>query len=49
VFLLMFWSSFSARSGAVVLVVYFIHSTMALQPFVGPWPLFQFRNPIQSR
>jgi hypothetical protein len=20
----------------------FIHSTMALQPFVGPWPLFQF-------
>jgi hypothetical protein len=22
---------------------------MALQPFVGPWPLFQFRNPIHSR
>jgi hypothetical protein len=22
---------------------------MALQPFVGPWPIFQFLNPIQSR
>jgi hypothetical protein len=22
----------------------FIHSSMALQPFVGPWPFFQFRN-----
>jgi hypothetical protein len=22
----------------------FIHSLMALQPFVGPWPLLQFRN-----
>jgi hypothetical protein len=22
----------------------FIHSSMALQPFVGPWPLRQFRN-----
>jgi hypothetical protein len=22
----------------------FIHSSMFLQPFVGPWPLFQFRN-----
>jgi hypothetical protein len=21
-----------------------IHSSMAIQPFVGPWPLFQFRN-----
>jgi hypothetical protein len=21
-----------------------IHSSMALQPFVGPWPLLQFRN-----
>jgi hypothetical protein len=23
----------------------FIHSSMSVQPFVGPWPLFQFRNP----
>jgi hypothetical protein len=23
--------------------------TMALQPFVGPWPLFQFLDPINSR
>jgi hypothetical protein len=22
----------------------FIHSSMSLQPFVGPWPLLQFRN-----
>jgi hypothetical protein len=22
---------------------------MALQPFVGPWPLFQFLDPIHSR
>jgi hypothetical protein len=22
----------------------FIHSSMALQPFVGPWPLLQFLN-----
>jgi hypothetical protein len=22
---------------------------MALQPFVGPWPLFQFLEPIHSR
>jgi hypothetical protein len=27
----------------------FIHSSMALQHFVGPWPLFQFRNPTHSR
>jgi hypothetical protein len=24
-------------------------TTMALQPFVGPWPLFQFLDPIHSR
>jgi hypothetical protein len=27
----------------------FIHSSMALHPFVGPWPLFQFRSPIYDR
>jgi hypothetical protein len=27
----------------------FIHSSMALQLLVGPWPLFQFRNPIHDR
>jgi hypothetical protein len=32
-----------------VIVLVFIHSSMALQPFVGPWPLFQFRNPVYSR
>jgi hypothetical protein len=26
-----------------------IRPSMALQPFVGPWPLFQFLNPIHSR
>jgi hypothetical protein len=25
-------------------VISFIHSSRALQPFVGPWPLLQFRN-----
>jgi hypothetical protein len=25
-------------------IISFIHSSMALQPFVGPWPLLQFRN-----
>jgi hypothetical protein len=23
---------------------FFIHSSVVLQPFVGPWPLLQFRN-----
>jgi hypothetical protein len=27
----------------------FIHSSVAVQPFVGPWPLFQFRNRIHIR
>jgi hypothetical protein len=26
-----------------------IYLSMALQPFFGPWPLFQFLNPIHSR
>jgi hypothetical protein len=26
------------------IIYYFIHSSMALQPFVGPWPLLQYRN-----
>jgi hypothetical protein len=26
-----------------------IHSSMTLQPSVGPWSLFQFRNPIYSQ
>jgi hypothetical protein len=25
------------------------YPSMALQPFVGPWQLFQFLNPIYSR
>jgi hypothetical protein len=34
-------------SGSVIAQVHcilFIYSSMALQPFVGPWPLLQFRN-----
>jgi hypothetical protein len=27
----------------------FILSSMAVQPFVGPWPICHFHNPIQSR
>jgi hypothetical protein len=30
--------------GKINLLIIFIHSSMALQPFVGPWPLLQFRN-----
>jgi hypothetical protein len=26
-----------------------IYLFTTLQPFVGPWPLFQFLNPIHSR
>jgi hypothetical protein len=26
-----------------------IHSLMTIQPFIGSWPLSQFRNPIHSR
>jgi hypothetical protein len=34
----------------VELYVYFIYQLfMALQPFVGPWPLFQFLSPIHSQ
>jgi hypothetical protein len=32
----------------VLLLNLFIHSSMSLQPFVEPWPLFPFRNPIHS-
>jgi hypothetical protein len=28
---------------------YLSNLSMALQPFVEPWPLFQFLNPIHSR
>jgi hypothetical protein len=28
---------------------YYYYITMALQPFVGSWPLFQFLDPIHSR
>jgi hypothetical protein len=27
----------------------FIHPSLAVKPFVGPWPLFEFRNPIHSQ
>jgi hypothetical protein len=26
-----------------------VHSSMAVQAFAGPWPVFQFRNPIHIR
>jgi hypothetical protein len=31
-------------TGIVVVLYSLIESLMALQPFVGPWPLLQFRN-----
>jgi hypothetical protein len=42
-----FWLCISGSiKGSVINPYYhiFIHSSMALQPFVGPWLLFQFRN-----
>jgi hypothetical protein len=33
-------------SSSLTLIIIII---MALQPFVGPWPLFQFLDPIYSR
>jgi hypothetical protein len=32
-----------------VVVVVVVVVVVALQPFVGPWPLFQFLDPIHSR
>jgi hypothetical protein len=31
------------------IIIIIITIIMALQPFVGPWPLFQFLDPIHSR
>jgi hypothetical protein len=33
----------------ICLIKYIIIIIMALQPFVGPWPLSQFLDPIHSR
>jgi hypothetical protein len=33
----------------VVIIIIIIIIIMALQPFAGPWPLFQFLHPIHSR
>jgi hypothetical protein len=33
----------------VMEISFFIIIIMALQPFVGPWPLVQFLDPIHSR
>jgi hypothetical protein len=32
---------------AIIIII--IVTTMALQPFVGPWPLFQFLDSLHSR
>jgi hypothetical protein len=42
--LLFLWSSVYVTTGTTLLLHSLIHSSMALQPFVGPWPLLQFRN-----
>jgi hypothetical protein len=31
-----------------IIIIIIIIIIMALQPFVGPWPLFQFLDPIHS-
>jgi hypothetical protein len=33
----------------MVIIIIIIIIIMALQPFVGSWPLFQFLDPIHSR
>jgi hypothetical protein len=35
--------------GAYLIDVVTIYLSMALQPFVGPWPLFQFLDLLHSR
>jgi hypothetical protein len=32
-----------------IIIIIIIIIIMALQPFVGPWPLFQVLDPIHSR
>jgi hypothetical protein len=34
----------SHKSSFILCLIHFIHSSMVLQPFVGPWPILQFRN-----
>jgi hypothetical protein len=33
----------------IIIIIIIIIIIMHLQPFVGPWPLFQFLDPIHSR
>jgi heme A synthase len=33
----------------IIIIIIIIIIIMALQPFVGPWPLFQFLHPIHGR
>jgi hypothetical protein len=32
----------------IIIIIIIIIIIMALQPFIGPWPLFQFLDPIHS-
>jgi hypothetical protein len=38
------WVKFCGIFNDALSSISFIHSSMALQPFVGSWPLLQFRN-----
>jgi hypothetical protein len=33
----------------IIIIIIIIIIIMDLQPFVGPWPLFQFLDPVHSR
>jgi hypothetical protein len=33
----------------IINIIIIITITMAPQPFVGPWPIFQYLDPIHSR
>jgi hypothetical protein len=41
------WSHFTVSIIIIIIVVVVV--IMPLQPFVGPWPLFQFPGPAHSR
>jgi hypothetical protein len=33
----------------IIIIIIIIIIIMVLRPFVGPWPLFQFLDPMHSR
>jgi hypothetical protein len=42
-------SKINADVNAKIIIIIIIIIIMAVQPFVGPWPLYQFLDAIHSR